>query len=43
LMCGLAGWVWYGILREDLPLIITNSFSLLVNSLMIFFTVYYRE
>ena len=43
LLCGLACWVWYGVLREDLPIIITNSFSMLVNSLVIFFTIRYRE
>ncbi|HVK97962.1 MAG TPA: SemiSWEET transporter [Flavisolibacter sp.] len=31
LMLGVASWIVYGILREDLPIIITNSFSLLLN------------
>ena len=31
LMTGLALWVWYGIVKKDWPIIITNSFSLLVN------------
>ena len=31
LFVGLAGWVYYGILKEDWIIIISNSFSLLVN------------
>lgn len=31
LMIGLASWVTYGVLRDDLPIIVTNSFSLLLN------------
>jgi MtN3 and saliva related transmembrane protein len=35
LMLGVATWIVYGFLREDLPIIITNSFSLLLNITMI--------
>jgi MtN3 and saliva related transmembrane protein len=42
LFAGLAGWVWYGILKKDYPIIITNSFSFLVNTLILFFTVRFR-
>ena len=35
LMFGVATWVVYGVLREDLPIIVTNSFSLLLNIIMI--------
>jgi MtN3 and saliva related transmembrane protein len=42
LLAGLAGWVWYGILKEDYPIVITNSFSFLVNSLILFFTARFR-
>lgn len=35
LLTGVAGWVVYGILRDDLPIIITNSFSLLLNLVLI--------
>ena len=31
LMCGIALWIYYGILRKDFPIIATNSFSLLLN------------
>jgi MtN3 and saliva related transmembrane protein len=44
LMAGLAGWVWYGILKEDYPIIITNSFSLLTNiTILILAFVYKRK
>jgi len=35
LMTGLALWVWYGFVRKDWPLIITNAFSFLLNSAML--------
>ena len=31
LMAGLATWIAYGLLRKDMPIIFTNSFSLLVS------------
>ena len=43
LMTGLAGWVWYGLLKVDYPIIITNSFSLLVNCTILFFRFRYRK
>lgn len=43
LLVGLGCWVWYGILRTDFPIIVTNSFSFVVNSLMIVFTIKYKE
>jgi len=44
LMLGLAGWVVYGFLRNDLPIIVTNCFSLLLNiSILILRFRYKRE
>jgi len=43
LLIGLGCWIWYGVLREDLPIIVTNGFSFLINSLMIVFTIKYKE
>jgi len=37
LMSGLGAWIWYGIIRNDLPIILTNCFSFLLNSLLLFF------
>ena len=31
LITGLSLWVWYGILQNGLPIILSNSFSVLVN------------
>jgi MtN3 and saliva related transmembrane protein len=31
LLVGLSLWVWYGARQEDLPVIITNSFAVLLN------------
>ena len=43
LLTGLAGWTWYGILKKDYPIIITNSFSFIVNVAIIYFTIRYRK
>jgi MtN3 and saliva related transmembrane protein len=43
LLAGLSGWVWYGILKEDWPIIITNSFSFLTNSAIIILSLLYRK
>jgi MtN3 and saliva related transmembrane protein len=43
LLIGLSGWVWYGILRKDYPIIVTNAFSFVVNVLIIFFSIRYNR
>lgn len=43
LMLGVATWVAYGILRDDMPIIVTNSFSLLVNITMIILRLKYQR
>ena len=43
LIVGLGGWVWYGLLREDYPIIKTNAFSLLVNFAIVYFSYRYRQ
>jgi MtN3 and saliva related transmembrane protein len=43
LITGLSLWVWYGFLKEDWPIIITNIFSLTVNLIMIFLRYKYRN
>jgi MtN3 and saliva related transmembrane protein len=43
LLIGLACWVGYGVLRNDLPIILTNSFSFVVNILLILFTAKYKK
>jgi MtN3 and saliva related transmembrane protein len=36
LICGVGLWCFYGILKNDLPIILTNGFSVLVNIVMLF-------
>ncbi|MEJ7626114.1 MAG: SemiSWEET transporter [Ferruginibacter sp.] len=36
LMAGLGLWATYGILKEDWPIIITNAFSFLLNTVVLF-------
>ena len=43
IITGVALWIWYGILIKDWPIIITNSFSLLLNGVMIYFRYKYRK
>ena len=43
LLLGLGGWIWYGILKDDYPIIITNSFSFIVNVLIIIFSIKYKS
>ncbi len=43
LLLGLGLWVYYGFLKEDFPIIITNAFSFLISSLVLFFKLYYRN
>lgn len=43
LMTGISLWIVYGIKRNDLPIIATNSFSLLVNILMIVLRLKYKR
>lgn len=43
LLAGLGTWVWYGILKEDYPIIITNSFSFLVDLLIVIFSIKYKR
>ena len=43
LMCGIGLWVYYGILRKDYPIIITNSFSFLLNVIIIVLRKRYKD
>jgi MtN3 and saliva related transmembrane protein len=43
LMTGVATWIVYGILRDDFPIILTNSFSLLLNITMVFLRFKYNR
>lgn len=43
LLAGLCTWVVYGVMKNDYPIIITNSFSLVVNLLIIGFLLKYKK
>jgi len=43
LQAGLVLWIIYGFKKDDLPIIITNCFSLLVNIVMVVLRIRYRK
>jgi len=43
LLAGLSGWVWYGILKEDYPIIVTNAFSMLTNVVILILSSIYKR
>ena len=43
LQAGLVLWIVYGFKREDIPIIATNSFSLLVNIFMVVLRIKYKK
>ncbi|MCS4305583.1 MULTISPECIES: SemiSWEET transporter [unclassified Chryseobacterium] len=44
LISGLSLWVWYGFMKDELPIILSNSFAVLVNiSLLICYTIYNKK
>ena len=43
LMTGVALWIVYGFLRDDMPIIVTNCFSLSVNILMMTLRIKYGD
>jgi len=43
LQAGLLLWIVYGFKRNDLPIIVTNCFSLLVNITMVILRIKYKK
>ena len=43
LFIGLSLWVWYGVLRDDVPIMVTNGFSLVINGIIIILGVRYKK
>ncbi|WP_415325851.1 SemiSWEET transporter [Chryseobacterium sp. MMS23-Vi53] len=35
LITGLSLWVWYGFLKDELPIILSNAFAVLVNIILL--------
>ena len=43
LISGIAIWVYYGILRNDWPVILTNSFSFIINIILLILYKIYKK
>ena len=43
LISGLVLWTIYGFMKEDIPIIVTNAFSILLNLVLLFFRLKYRK
>ncbi|WP_426480699.1 SemiSWEET transporter [Chryseobacterium sp. R2ACT005] len=44
LISGLSLWVWYGIKKDEMPIILSNGFAVLVNiSLLICYFIYNKK
>ena len=43
LQAGIILWIVYGLKRDDLPIILTNSVSLLVNIIMVILGIKYKK
>ncbi|MFC4687979.1 SemiSWEET transporter [Epilithonimonas pallida] len=43
LITGLSLWVWYGILQEELPIILSNGFSVLVNLILLVCCIIFKK
>ena len=43
LLAGLCVWILYGVLKKDYPIIVTNSFSLLTNIVILILTTKYKN
>ena len=43
LLIGLALWVYYGFLKNDIPIISANIFSSVVNISLLFFSIKYKK
>lgn len=43
LLMGLALWIVYGFFKNDMPIIVTNSFSFLINLVMVILRFNYKR
>jgi MtN3 and saliva related transmembrane protein len=43
LFTGLALWIWYGALKDDLIIVISNAFALLVNFSLVCLSLKYKQ
>ena len=43
LITGITLWIIYGVIRNDMPLIVSNTFSLCVNLVLMYYRIKYRK
>lgn len=43
LICGLSLWVWYGFIQDELPIILSNAFAVLVNLTLLICYLLFRK
>lgn len=43
LISGLSMWVWYGFLKDELPIILSNCFSVLLNITLLICCIIYKK
>ncbi len=43
LITGLSLWVWYGFLNDELPIILSNAFAVLVNIALLICSFIYKK
>ena len=43
LLCGLGLWIYYGMMKDDLIIVISNAFALVINLATFGFTMAYKK
>ncbi|SDI14116.1 MtN3 and saliva related transmembrane protein [Chryseobacterium taeanense] len=43
LISGLSLWVWYGFIKDELPIILSNAFAVLVNIVLLICCIIYKK
>lgn len=43
LISGLSLWVWYGFLKNELPIILSNAFAVIVNIILLTCCIIYKK
>jgi len=43
LISGLSLWVWYGFIKDELPIILSNAFAVLVNITLLTCCIIYKK
>ncbi len=43
LLVGVSLWIYYGFMKKDTPIIVTNIFSDAVNAALLFFSIKYKK